>query len=473
MESFGQKETFTKRLQAILQDYPEGGQIIKELLQNADDAQAKNVKIILDHRIHSSESLIFPLLAKCQGPALLIQNDGKPFSKHDFTSISNTGNSSKRQDRSKTGKFGIGFNSVYHLSDFPSFVSGNYLVIFDPHNKSLLEDPDDELAMPQSGCRLLYREPKYSGRIDQLAPFEVSEDFLRSAEFPGTLFRLPLRTPEQATESDISKSVYTPEDIKMKIICSFEKEAHIVLLFLKFVHTITISEWFPDQPEPTCYLKVSIENAADVMEQRSSIARRVAESGLDLTQDITEIYPVAVQMQKGGNATTEQWIVMTNFKAGVTCTKEVKRIGWGGIAVQMKNFAVVSPVQGRAFCFLPLPIETSLPVHVNGYFDLSSNRRDLWMGSDLEGSGKAKAEWNESVLQYVLAPLYADLIEHLCASTSVGRWPDNRFLVWPVGINYDRTWDVLAKNTLFLLWYRDVFWSAADGGRYLKGPASV
>ena len=33
---------------------------------------------------------------------------------------------------------------------------------------------------------------------------------------------------------------------------------------------------------------------------------------------------------------------------------------------------------GRAFCFLPLPVRTGLPVHVNGYFELSSNRRDVW-----------------------------------------------------------------------------------------------
>ena len=35
---------------------------------------------------------------------------------------------------------------------------------------------------------------------------------------------------------------------------------------------------------------------------------------------------------------------------------------------------------GRAFCFLPLPIYTGMPprVHINGYFELSSNRRDIW-----------------------------------------------------------------------------------------------
>jgi hypothetical protein len=35
-------------------------------------------------------------------------------------------------------------------------------------------------------------------------------------------------------------------------------------------------------------------------------------------------------------------------------------------------------LEGRAFCFLPLPIRTGLPVHVNAYFELSSNRREIW-----------------------------------------------------------------------------------------------
>ena len=35
-------------------------------------------------------------------------------------------------------------------------------------------------------------------------------------------------------------------------------------------------------------------------------------------------------------------------------------------------------LQGMAACFLPLPVATGLPVHVNGYFELSSNRRDIW-----------------------------------------------------------------------------------------------
>jgi hypothetical protein len=62
-----------------------------------------------------------------------------------------------------------------------------------------------------------------------------------------------------------------------------------------------------------------------------------------------------------------------------------KFIPWGGVAAclsrngnssdQTANGAIRS---GKAFCFLPLPVETQLPIHVNGYFELSSNRRDIW-----------------------------------------------------------------------------------------------
>ena len=36
------------------------------------------------------------------------------------------------------------------------------------------------------------------------------------------------------------------------------------------------------------------------------------------------------------------------------------------------------PIVGKAFCFLPLPVRTMLPVHTNAYWELSANRRDIW-----------------------------------------------------------------------------------------------
>ena len=52
-------------------------------------------------------------------------------------SIPNIGNSQKKGAVSKTGRLGIGFNSVYHVSYVPSFISGRHIVYFDPHARFL------------------------------------------------------------------------------------------------------------------------------------------------------------------------------------------------------------------------------------------------------------------------------------------------------------------------------------------------
>ena len=51
-----------------------------------------------------------------------------------------------------------------------------------------------------------------------------------------------------------------------------------------------------------------------------------------------------------------------------------------GVMAAAVSPAVGTVSAGRAFCFLPLPIYTGMPprVHINGYFELSSNRRDIW-----------------------------------------------------------------------------------------------
>lgn len=67
-------------------------------------------------------------------------------------------------------------------------------------------------------------------------------------------------------------------------------------------------------------------------------------------------------------------------------------------------------LDGQAFCFLPLPVRTQLPLHINAYFELSSNRRDIWRGDDTTGESKVRGQWNDLLLRDVLAPLYGMLL---------------------------------------------------------------
>ena len=94
---------------------------------------------------------------------------------------------------------------------------------------------------------------------------------------------------------------------------------------------------------------------------------------------------------------------------------ESSRRPWVGVAARVPHpddgpTASRPEIDGRAFCFLPLPARTGFPVHVNAYFELSSNRRDIWFGEDMAGGGAARSEWNRALLELVAAPAYARLI---------------------------------------------------------------
>ncbi|XP_070534807.1 sacsin-like [Ptychodera flava] len=120
-----------KLLKDILDKYPEGGQIIKELVQNADDAGATEVKFLLDTRQHGIETLLTPSLADFQGASLYCYNN-EVFTDDDWKGIQNVQQSVKEKDPLKVGRFGLGFVSVYHLTDMPSLMSSNQIAFFDP-----------------------------------------------------------------------------------------------------------------------------------------------------------------------------------------------------------------------------------------------------------------------------------------------------------------------------------------------------
>jgi hypothetical protein len=107
----------------------------------------------------------------------------------------------------------IVLNSIYHLTDCPSFITGDQLMVIEPHERIF------------NGVKSEFREGAVRGNFvkgnqginkfpDQLRTFSVLEDIDFSKPYPGTVFRFPLRTEEQAKTSDISKYAYTPHKVK-------------------------------------------------------------------------------------------------------------------------------------------------------------------------------------------------------------------------------------------------------------------
>lgn len=99
------------QIKSNLQDrYDSGYPILKELLQNADDAEAQRFRLDV---LLGWPNAANPLL---RGPGLLVANDGV-FRKQDESGITSFGESSKAADSAAIGKFGFGQKAVFHLCD--------------------------------------------------------------------------------------------------------------------------------------------------------------------------------------------------------------------------------------------------------------------------------------------------------------------------------------------------------------------
>jgi len=87
--------------------YKDDTHFLYELLQNAEDAEATTVK--------------FELFDNC----LVLRHNGKVFSLNDVKAITNYG-ASEKVDEEKIGKFGIGFKSVFSITNNPKIYSGEF-----------------------------------------------------------------------------------------------------------------------------------------------------------------------------------------------------------------------------------------------------------------------------------------------------------------------------------------------------------
>ncbi len=90
--------------------------LLQELIQNADDAGATEVKFLTDSRDkHDKENTMFKNFNQYQGPALYAWNNAI-FKKNDWKALAKINRSSKKEDALKVGRFGLGFISVFHLT---------------------------------------------------------------------------------------------------------------------------------------------------------------------------------------------------------------------------------------------------------------------------------------------------------------------------------------------------------------------
>ncbi|KAL0476367.1 sacsin, partial [Acrasis kona] len=418
-EGYSQYEPLTKRLNNILKEYPDGTQIIRELLQNADDAGASDFSVMIDDNRTSD-------IQGMDGPSLICYNNAA-FEDRDFESLKALGDSRKEKEKEKTGRFGIGFNSVYHLTDYPSFVSREYGVLLDPNVNvigQLYETRDAGLRINLVESDRQNKVYELFANLEGLFGFQLEN----KKGFNGTLFRFPLRLVESA----VSSKLHTVQTI-MDMLLMFQKEAVADTMFLKNVKKIEVFQRSGDTIKKWYSMQFEFPNSKH-QEIRSDVNKLLRNFNFVLnghcSEDYNKVYEIDVvehYCEIDGiqeEHRVSQKYVSSNYlgrdksmemaKEALNNKTSSKRVPFGSVSARIMEGDKFVPLQRAfAYCFLPVA-PTELPVHVNSFFELSSNRRELWRASDdLIAEGKEKYMWNDVLKNDALAPAYVNLIVYL------------------------------------------------------------
>ena len=418
-KKFGQRENLTRRIQNILCDYPLDATLLKELIQNADDAKATKMYVILDKRFHSTTSILSEEWGDLQGPAMLVWNDSV-FSEKDLEGIQELGLGSKRSEADTIGQYGIGFNVVYHVTDCPSFVSNDEtLCIMDPHCR--YTPGANELSPGR-------RFDKLNDGFWQDFP-DMKSAYLRGGmtNLPGevlngSMFRFPIRHDrrnnaysEIVDSIENSKSCLNAEELDRDLRAWMIKMKE-AMLFLNNVTELRlfVIEEVSSEMTTVYHFKSEIEESAPmdrvILQGAISVFKDVRNSkscAIMYPLTITEVSPDSERVD-----IVEKWLVQQGVGDIYEDSREWKYIKSvkprHGIAAPQSLVAKKEEFKGQVFCFLPLPVRTGFPVHVNGHFILNSTRRELWKSTD-SGSNDNRSQWNDNLI-LALSSSYADFL---------------------------------------------------------------
>lgn len=219
-------------IEKILARYSGEYTVFRELLQNADDAQASNVEVHFQPQESSNLSLesfkVQPI------KQIVVKNDGIVFREEDWKRLTTI--ASGQPNVESIGAFGVGFYSIWSLSDEPHVVSGDQMMLFfwkgqqlavkrakNPHTSQISDNgrPWSSITMPCRSPEPMPDPATFSRFMATALPF-TSHITKMSLHYNNIELCRIGKTPAPSMPMNIPRSIDTKSSGRMMSLTNLE-----------------------------------------------------------------------------------------------------------------------------------------------------------------------------------------------------------------------------------------------------------
>eukprot|EP00928_Gymnodinium_smaydae_P095838 TRINITY_DN8323_c0_g2_i1.p1 TRINITY_DN8323_c0_g2~~TRINITY_DN8323_c0_g2_i1.p1 ORF type:complete len:4833 (+),score=938.40 TRINITY_DN8323_c0_g2_i1:126-14624(+) len=395
-DPFGQEADLVSQVKQLLQEYGESADLVKEFVQNSDDAGATSLTFIVDEESFGTETIIDPRVGALQGPAVYICSD-KPLTDEDIANMQRVGASKKRLDFSSSGRFGVGLNVMYRFCDCPQLLANNCLHYFDLTR--------GHVAQPGGRRGRKFSRDAFRGNFpDSYAPFEGEV----VGKFP-TVFRLALRTEN----SDLGLAYDIPSVVEelQQAACQADK-------MLLFARNLSRLEFYSGSD-----LMVAYQSEVKDMQGQAEFFKGLPSTPMQLKPGrlLSHLTHISITSETQESSQTAEWAI--THRVGVTDDTMLKVLRQqfdkpGGVALFPHGAAAVrlhpyeEPRCGRICCGLPTVFRTNSSAWVHGGFALLSSRKSLPLPEEGDETLTLDKKWNKMLVEGPVAEALHALILH-------------------------------------------------------------
>ena len=267
----------------------------------------------------------------------------------------------------------------------------------------------------------------------------------------GTVFRFALRQERSA----VSSVCYNHQRFQ-NLIEKFMKEAFLTQIFLKHVRGIkifTIEENSKDLREIySVKVSESCQQSYGMLKQRfiANVEKRVekksfrVEERLDHELELVELKYGEQKLYKYAVCELFGFVGSNNDFVEMMTDEDLSYIPLIAVAYPLGNS---DDIGGHIFSGLPIPFQSKcmngMPVHVNGFFALGQDRKDLkWKTLSTDSSNDKTVNWNIHLITELLPVVYSNLVSFLVNR----RYSfSDIYKAWPTKQRTDTKWAMFLK----------------------------